>query len=65
MLLILSLKTYAFLLCIAEVFQNEEIMGCVKSCFCFAKVRETNIHIQVMFYALPHSVAKEASTDLA
>lgn len=40
MLLILLLETYASLLCIAEgCFQKEEIMGFVKSCFCFAKGR--------------------------
>lgn len=40
MLLILLLETYASLLCIAEgCFQKEEIVGFVKSCFCFAKGR--------------------------
>lgn len=57
MLLILSLKTHDLFCCVAGVFQNE-IMDCVKNCLCFAEIRETNIHVKLLLYSLPH-IAEE------
>lgn len=57
MLLILSLKTHDLFCCVAEVFQNE-IMGCVKNCFCFAEIRETNMSSCYYIHCLTH-IAEE------